>query len=104
MIYELRIYEVNNDKMENLQKRFQEYTLKFFEKHGITPISFYVADNDKQLVYILKFDSVEKRNLAWEKFLNDPEWIEVSNKTNMDGRIVANIQSYILHSIDLKLL
>ena len=35
MIYELRIYECFSGRLENLNARFRNHTLKLFEKHGI---------------------------------------------------------------------
>ena len=44
MIYELRIYECFAGKLENLNARFRNHTLKLFEKHGITNVGYWVND------------------------------------------------------------
>jgi hypothetical protein len=43
MLYEWRVYEVVPGKMGALHARFQNITLRFFEKHGIKVVGFWEA-------------------------------------------------------------
>jgi len=41
MIYELRIYTTLPGRMPNLLSRFENHTLKIWEKHGIKQVGFW---------------------------------------------------------------
>ena len=49
MIYELRIYSCIPNRLPALLKRFEDHTLKIWEKHGIKQIGFWtVLDRRRQ--------------------------------------------------------
>jgi hypothetical protein len=52
------------------------------------------------LVYILKFRSVEAMNRAWEAFRADPEWQEGKAASEKDGSLVSKITSQVLVPTD----
>jgi len=58
-VYELRTYYAAPGKMEALHARFRDYTLKFFEKHGLKVEGFWKPLDEKaqseKLVYLLSF-------------------------------------------------
>ncbi|MBC78706.1 MAG: NIPSNAP family protein, partial [Chloroflexi bacterium] len=69
MIYELRIYECFTGKLENLNKRFRNHTLKLFEKHGIKNIGYWVTDvgpSNNTLTYLLAYPSHDARVKSWK--------------------------------------
>ena len=39
-VYEMRIYHAAPGKLDDLNKRFREHTLKLFAKHGIENIDY----------------------------------------------------------------
>src|SRR5687768_12299837 len=41
--FELRVYTAAPGKMDALNKRFREHSLKFFEKHGIKSVGYWTA-------------------------------------------------------------
>jgi len=103
MIYEIRIYECFAGKLENLNKRFREHTLKLFEKHGMKNIGYWVTDvgpNNNNLTYLLAYESQDKRVEAWENFRNDPEWQKVVEDSHKDGIIVKKVNNQLLNPTD----
>src|SRR6478609_402980 len=78
MIYELRVYSCLPGRMAALQNRFQNHTLRIWEKHGIRQAGFWTtligpANND--LTYMIAWDSLADREARWNAFMADPEWI-----------------------------
>jgi hypothetical protein len=60
-----------------LLKRFQDHTLKIWDKHGIKQAGFWtvlVGDGNNDLHYLLAWDSLAEREKKWETFLADPAW------------------------------
>jgi len=41
-VFELRTYATNEGKLPNLLARFQDHTMRIFEKHGMTNIGYFV--------------------------------------------------------------
>ena len=99
MIYELRIYRTMPGKMPNLLSRFQNHTLKIWEKHGIRQAGFWttvVGQSNNDLMYMIAWQSLAERDKKWAAFQADPEWIEKRALSEKDGPIIANITSQIL--------
>ena len=66
-VYEMRLYYAQPGKLDDLNARFKNHTLKFFEKHGMTNVGYFVPvgeNKDEKLVYFLSYPSKE----AAEKF------------------------------------
>ena len=99
MIYELRIYQCIPGRLPALLKRFEDRTLKIWEKHGIRQAGFWtvlVGDGNNDLHYLLAWESLAEREKVWGTFLADPAWIKVREETEKDGPIIANIKSSFL--------
>ena len=99
MIYELRIYQTLPGRMPNLLARFQNDTLRIWEKHGIRQAGFWttlVGDSNNQLTYLLAWESLAERERKWNAFVADPEWNAVRAETEKDGPINANISNQFL--------
>jgi len=99
MIYELRIYQCIPGRLPALLKRFQEHTLKIWEKHGIRQAGFFttlVGDSNQEVTYFLAWESLAERESKWTAFVNDPDWIAARSKSEADGPIVANMASQLL--------
>ena len=103
MIYELRIYECYGGKLENLNARFRNHTLKLFEKHGITNVGYWVNEvgpSNNTLTYLVSYPSHESRVESWNNFRNDPEWAKVVADSHKDGLIVKNVENQLLNPTD----
>ena len=57
--FELRIYTPAEGKLDALQSRFRDHTMKLFEKHGMTNIGYFTPldESDKKLYYFLAYPS-----------------------------------------------
>lgn len=92
MILELRVYRCVPGRLPALLKRFENITLKFWEKHGIKQAGFFttlIGESNQELTYMLHCDSLADREKKWNAFQTDPEWIGARAKSEEDGQIVA---------------
>src|SRR5262249_13917105 len=99
MIYELRIYHSVPGRLPALFSRFQNQTLRIWEKHGIRQAGFWttmIGESNQQLTYMLAWDSVAEREKRWGAFVTDPEWIATAAETEKDGPLVQNIRNELL--------
>lgn len=99
MIYELRVYRTLPGRLPNLLARFQNHTLRIWEKHGIRQAGFWtvaIGDSNQDLYYLLEWESLAEREQKWGAFQADPEWIAKRAETEKDGPIVATLSNLIL--------
>ena len=98
MLYEWRIYEIPAGKMQNINNRFANVTLKFFEKHGIKVIGFWeaVVGTNNTLYYMIAFNNLAHREKAWDAFASDPAWLKARTESEKDGPIVLRVHNTIL--------
>ena len=99
MIYELRIYRSMPGRLPALLSRFQNQTLRIWEKHGIRQAGFWttlVGESNQQLTYMLAWESMAEREKRWAAFLTDPEWIATAAETEKGGPLVQNISNQLL--------
>ncbi|HVS35329.1 MAG TPA: NIPSNAP family protein [Gemmataceae bacterium] len=103
-VYELRTYNIAPGKADALHARFRDHTLKIFEKHGMKVEGFWKPLDDKAaeetLVYLLSFPSKDAADKAWKDFGADPEWKQVKNDSEKDGKLVTNVDSVFLTPTD----
>lgn len=96
-VYELRTYTTHEGKLDDLHRRFENHTMAFFEKHGMTNVMYWSPESedlkDNTLIYLLKHDSREAAEQSWQDFLDDAEWQRVYNESSTDGPIVQHIES-----------
>jgi hypothetical protein len=99
MIVELRIYHCLPGRLPALNERFQNVTLALWEKHGIEQIGFFttlVGPSNHTLTYLLKWDSLAQRELKWNAFMADPEWIAKRAASEAVSPIVERIENSFL--------
>jgi len=99
MIYEQRIYSCVPGKLPALLSRFENHTLKIWEKHGIKQAGFrtvLVGEGNHDLHYMLAWDSLAEREKRWNAFQADPAWHEARDKSEKNGPLIANIKSAFL--------
>jgi hypothetical protein len=99
MIYELRIYHSIPGQLPALISRFQNHTLRFWEKHGIRQAGFWttlVGKSHLQLTYMLVWDNLAEREKRWGAFVADPEWIAATAESERNGQLIQNISSELL--------
>lgn len=99
MIYELRIYDCCPGRLPALLNRFQNTTLKIWDRHGIKQAGFWttlVGESNHQLIYMLSWNNLAEREEKWGKFMVDPEWIEKRAASEKDAPIVKNVSSQFI--------
>ncbi|KRF13401.1 NIPSNAP family protein [Paenibacillus sp. Soil787] len=98
MLYELRIYDVNPGKMKVIQDRFRDHVIQLFMNHDMKVTHFWEDSEDanNRLYYVVEHDNMEMRNLNYEHFRNDPEWIEVKRISELDGPLVKKQESIFM--------
>lgn len=102
--FELRRYTTHPGKLKDLHARFRDHTNRIFVGHGMqlvgywTPVDGDAAENT--LVYLLAYESREKREAAWKAFRDDPEWKAAFKASREDGPIVKKVESTFLAPTD----
>lgn len=98
MLYEWRIYDVTPGKMDALHARFQNITLRLFEKHGIKAVGFWeaVVGTTNILYYMLAWENMAHREKAWNSFASDPEWIKAKQDSEKDGPLTWKVTNMFL--------
>ena len=99
MIYEMRVYRCVPGRMPALLSRFENETLRIWEKHGIRQAGFWttmIGQSNQEITYMLAWDSMAEREKRWGAFLADREWAAVLAKTEKDGQLVENIINQLL--------
>ena len=92
-VYELRTYTTNEGKLDNLNNRFRDHTIRLFDKHGMESVGYWVPTaepaSQNTLIYVLKHASRDAATASWKAFGNDPEWRKIAKDSQVDGRILA---------------
>src|SRR5437667_6790742 len=101
-VYELRTYYAAPGKLDDLNARFRNHTMKIFEKHGMTNIGYWMPLDNPQnkLIYVLSFPSREAAKKSWAEFGADPEWKAAQKASEAKGRLVTNVASIFLQPTD----
>lgn len=99
-LFELRTYTAAEGKLDYLISRFEHYTLRLFESHGMKVEGFWlpIENQDNNLIYLLSYPSAEAREKSWLAFQNDPEWLEARDNSNRDGDILLSKESIYLEA------
>jgi hypothetical protein len=93
-VYEMREYFAKAGKLDEIHKRYKEHTLALMKKHGITPVAFLVPEGENKenkLVIIFSFPSMKARELAWAKYLADPDAKKAFMNSEKDGPLEGKV-------------
>ncbi len=103
-VYELRVYHASEGKLGDLLTRFREHTTKLFEKHGMKNVAYWTPMDEptksNTLIYILAHPSREAAAANWKAFQADPEWIEVKEKSEVNGKLAEKVDSTFMTKTD----
>ena len=103
-IFEMRTYTAHPGRLDALNARFRDHTTRIFDKHGMTSVGYWTPQeaplSENTLVYILAHDSREAGQASWDAFRADPEWAQVAEESQRDGRIVQNVDALWLEPTD----
>jgi hypothetical protein len=103
-VFEIRTYHTLPGRLEALQKRFREHTLKMFEKHDMTNVGYWVPQDspakETTLIYVISHASREAAKANWAAFVADPEWKKIAADSQVDGKIIDRIESVYMDATD----
>lgn len=87
-LFELRTYTVHEGRLPALQARFEDHTLRIFEKHGMRNVGYWIpVDTPNTLIYVIAHDNGDPA-ANWQSFVSDPEWQTVYRDSRKDGPIL----------------
>jgi hypothetical protein len=101
-VYEMRVYTAAPGKLDALNARFKDHTMRLFEKHGITNVGYFVPlDNkDNKLIYFLSYPSKGARDKSWKEFGADPDWQKARAESEKNGKLVSKVETRFLALTD----
>jgi hypothetical protein len=103
-VFEIRTYHTLPGRLDALQKRFRDHTLKMFEKHGMTNVAYWVPQDspakETTLIYVISHASRDAAKANWAKFIADPEWTKIAADSKVDGKIIDRIESVYMDATD----
>jgi hypothetical protein len=103
-VFELRTYTAAPGRLDTLNARFRDHTLKLFEKHGMTNIGYWTPiDNaENKLIYILAHASRQAADRSWKEFGADPDWqtARKESETKAGGPLTTKVERLYLTATD----
>lgn len=100
MIYELRIYTMNEGRMDDIKKRFEDKAFILFKKHGLIVVDFWEDLTEDKIYYLMQHEDLETRNKCFESFMKDPEWQEAKRLSEVNvGPLVAKVENYFMKRV-----
>jgi hypothetical protein len=103
--FEMRTYYAASGKLEALNARFRDHTCALFKKHGMENIGYWIPTDagkgaDNTLVYIIAHQSRDDAKKSWAAFVADPEWKKAQQASEVNGKLVARVESVFLGATD----
>ena len=100
--FELRTYHAAEGKLAALNDRFKNHTVGLFARHGMVNVAYWVPleNPERKLVYLLSYPDLAAREISWQGFLADPEWIAAKEASEAAGSLVTKIESRFLTLTD----
>jgi hypothetical protein len=99
-VYELRMYHVNQGKMDALRDRFRDHTDAIFKRHNMKSIGYWQPEDPPSsqnlFIYILEHPSRQEAEKNWAAFQADPEWQKVKAESEAHGALVDHIDRYFM--------
>lgn len=101
-VFEMRTYYANPGKLDALNARFRDHTLKLFERHGMENIGYWVPveNPENMLVYVVAYPDRAAREASWKAFFADPDWQSAFADSTKDGKLVARVDSRFMTLTD----
>ena len=107
-VFEKRTYTCFEGKLDALNARFRDHTIRIFKKHGMTSIGYWVPSDGPEhtttLVYIIAHASREAAKANWDAFRADPEWQKAQKESEANGKIVAKVESVFMDPTDYSMI
>ena len=105
-LFEMRVYFAAEGKLDALNARFRDHTIKLFEKHGMTNLGYFVPtkNTDNKLVYFLAYADRAARDASWKAFGSDPAWKAAQKASELNGKLITKVESAFLTATDYAVL
>ena len=105
-LFEMRVYYAAEGKLDALNARFRDHTLKLFTKHGMTNLGYFVPtkNTDNKLVYFLAYADRAARDASWKTFGADPAWKSAQKASEVNGKLITKVESAFLTATDYAVL
>jgi hypothetical protein len=99
-VYELRTYTSHEGKLQDIVNRFRDHTRTYFDRHGMSSVGYWTPQDgptsQNTLIYILAHPSRDAAKKNWDAFRADPDWQKARDASEVNGKIVAKIESVYL--------
>jgi hypothetical protein len=103
-VFEIRTYHTFPGRLDALNQRFREHTMKMFEKHGMTNVAYWTFQDspakESTLIYVISHASREQAQKNWAEFSADPQWQQIAADSQKDGKIVERVESVFVDATD----
>jgi hypothetical protein len=105
-LFEMRVYFAAEGKLDALNARFRDHTIKLFEKHGMTNLGYFVPtkNTENKLVYFLAYADRAARDASWKAFGSDPAWKAAQKASELNGKLITKVESAFLTATDYAVL
>ena len=105
-LFEMRVYYAAEGKLDALNARFRDHTLKLFAKHGMTSLGYFVPvkNTENKLVYFLAYPDRAARDASWKTFGADPAWKSAQKASEVNGKLITKVESAFLTATDYAVL
>ncbi len=92
-LYELRVYQANEGRLDALHARFRDHTQDIFASHGMRSYGYWSPTEGTKagdvLIYILEYDDRDAAKAGWKAFFADPKWQEAYKASIANGRLIV---------------
>ena len=99
-VYELRMYHVNEGKMDELRARFRDHTDAIFKRHNMKSVGYWTPEDapssQNLFIYVLEHPSRQEAEKNWAAFQADPDWQKVKAESEAKGALVDHIDRYFM--------
>ena len=103
-VFEIRTYMAAPGKLDALNARFRDHTIKVFDKYGMKSIGYWVPEDaplkDNTLIYVLSHESREAAAKSWAAFRTDPDWVKAKADSEKDGPLTTKVESVFVNPTD----
>lgn len=103
-VFELRTYTTHPGKLDALNARFRNHTVKLFEKHGMTNLGYWVPMDpplaENTLIYVVAHKDREAAKKSWDAFRKDPDWVKARTESEAQGPINTKVESVFMTPTD----
>lgn len=105
-VFEIRTYTAADGKLDALNARFRDHTVRIFANHGMTSIGYWVPQDaplsQNTLIYVLAHPSREEAKKNWAAFREDPEWVKArtESEAKANGPLTTKVESVFVDPTD----